>query len=208
MRQFVLIVALFIITGCSSGVDALVPDSYQSNETNTGYLTGSLGVTTSWPSTGEGLKTTIFIRKVGKDDAIVLNSSTSASHYQTEWEKGHIFSLPLPEGEYELYCIAFTGNNGINKVYSKTSDDLGLRFNIAANEVTYIGQFLTSSLVAKSQLWNTNYPSGFGMVQHDYANMRDRMLQNEHYPDLKPLPFIPTTLKGLNDSRIVASNIE
>ncbi|MGF1682828.1 hypothetical protein [Photobacterium minamisatsumaniensis] len=209
MKRWGLFFMLLTLTGCSSGVNVEIPDEYyQSSSKSMGYLTGSLAVTTVWPSTGEGLETTLFLRKQGQKEPIILTNSTSPSHYQTEIIKGHIFSIELPTGHYELYSIKFRGSNGIKKVNSKTNDNLDIHFTIVDNNVTYLGQFLTSSLIAKSPLWNTQYPSGLGMIEHSNEGRRDKLLLNKYYPKLKGIPYSQEVIEGINNNKILATAVD
>ncbi|MGF1727336.1 hypothetical protein [Photobacterium nomapromontoriensis] len=205
-------IALFFITlllsGCSSGLDILIPDHLITSTKEKGYLTGTLGVTTAWPTTGEGLITTLYFRQRHSHDIITLTRTKSDPDFQTDIQQGQLFSIPLPPGDYELFSVGFTGNNGIQTVRSSSGDDLGIVLSVNSNEVTYIGQFITSSLVAKSPLWNTEYPSGFGVIRHSYANERDKQLFDEHYPELQALSFVSAQLNDANTKRLISKVIK
>jgi len=188
-----------LLLGCSSGISVSIPEKYENTtEQETGFLTGSLSATTTGPSSGEGLITTLYIRKTGDKETIILSKDNSRTDFKTESLKGELFSLALPAGEYELFCVGFQGSNGRKSITSKSRDDLGLTFSIAPGKVTYIGQFIASSLVAKSKLWNQDYPSGYGFITYSDANERDKALFNERNPELSPLPFTSEKLAETN----------
>lgn len=208
MKQITLFFFSLILTGCSSGLDILVPDHLANSTKEKGYLAGTLGVSTAWPTTGEGLITSLYFRQSNSQDVITLTRTKSNPDFQTEIQQGQLFSIPLPPGDYELFSVGFTGNNGLQTVKSSSGNDLGIMLSINPNEVTYIGQFITSSLVAKSPLWNTEYPSGFGIIRHSYANERDKRLFDESYPELQALSFVPTELKKIDSKRLVSKIIE
>lgn len=202
MKLFISMFLLVLLSGCSNGINISVPDRLAQSESNNGYVTGSLGVTTEWPSTGEGLVTTLYLRQQGSADPITVTSSKSDFDYNNGLQKGQLFTIALPPGQYELYSISFRGSNGIQSVESKTKDNLNIAFTVRPAQVTYIGQFLTSSLVAKSTLWNTLFPSGYGVVTHSDASQRDKSLFDKHNPNLRTMSFVISPLTGLTDSRI------
>ncbi|MGF1731195.1 hypothetical protein [Photobacterium kasasachensis] len=208
MRIVFFLYTITLLLGCSSGVDISIPEKYgETTEYNKGYLTGSLSATTVWPSSGEGLVTTLYIRQKGHDDVITLVNNNADSDFITDSLKGQLFSLPLPAGEYELFCIGFKGSNGSKTITSKSRDDLGLAFSIEPGRVTYIGQFITSSLVAKSKLWNIEYPSGYGVITYSNAYSRDKALFDERHPDLYNLAFSPEPLAEKN-TRLISTRPE
>lgn len=209
MKRFAILIFCLAIWGCSSGINLDVPDSIAHTNVAKGYLAGSLGVTTEWPSTGEGIITTLLIRPVGQSEQIVLSTpSTKKSDFQSDTGKGQIFVTALPEGQYEINQAIFKGTNGRKTVRSKSNDNLGIFFNISADKVTYIGQFLTSSLVAKSQLWNTPYPSGFAVVHHSYVAERDQPLMTERFPVIEALSFYEAELVGYEANKLASKVIE
>ncbi|MGR5062815.1 hypothetical protein [Photobacterium sp. DNB22_13_2] len=210
MKNFTILTFCLFIWGCTSGVRLDVPDTLANSNADKGYLAGSLGVTTEWPSTGEGISTTLFIRPAGQSDQITLTTipKTKNTDFQSETDQGQIFVTALPVGRYEINQVLFKGTNGRKSVRSKSNDDLGIFFNITANQVTYIGQFITSSLVANSQLWNTPYPSGFGVVHHSYAIDRDQALMREHFPVIESLSFNKTELDGYEANKLASKVIE
>ena len=108
----------------------------------------------------------------------------------------------MPAGEYELFSVGFKGSNGNKTVKSQSEEILGLTFTIEPGKVSYIGQFIASSLVAKSKLWNQEYPSGYGYITHNYANERDKALFNERFPELADLPFTTKSLDTTNNGLI------
>jgi len=208
MRVIFFFFTIMLLLGCSSGVDVSIPDKYSDvTKYNKGYLTGSLSSTTIWPSSGEGLVTTLYIRQKGHEDVITLVNNNSDADFISDSLKGQLFSLPLPAGEYELYCIGFKGSNGTKSITSKSRSDLGLTFSIVPGKVTYIGQFVTSSLVAKSKLWNIEYPSGYGVITYNNAYNRDKALFNERHPDLYNLDFLPKPLAEIN-TRLISTKPE
>lgn len=205
MRIIFFFFTSMLLLGCSSGVSVSIPDKYgNATENNTGYLAGSLSATTVWPSSGEGLETTLYMRQKGHEEVITLVNNNVDSDFITETLKGQLFSLPLPAGEYELYCVGFKGSNGRKTITSKSRDNLALTFEVVPGEVTYIGQFITSSLVAKSKLWNIEYPSGYGFITYNNANERDKALLYERHPDLTDLAFTPQQLTEMN-TRLIST---
>ena len=208
MKHFITLLFCSFIWGCSSGIYVNVPESISTEINDSGYLAGSLGVTTVWPSTGEGIITTLSIRPVGQSDEITLTNTQTKSDFENENDKGQIFITELPVGRYEINQVQFKGSNGRKTVRSKSNQDLAIYFNINKNEVTYIGQFITSSLVSNSQLWNTPYPSGFGIIHHSYATDRDQSLISERFPDLERLSFRKVTLEGYDNSKLASKVIE
>lgn len=209
MKRFTILMCCLYIWGCSSGISLIVPDSIANANAEKGYLAGSLGVTTEWPSTGEGIITTLFIRPVGQSEQIVLSTpSTKQPDFQSGADKGQIFVTALPEGRYEINQVIFKGTNGRKTVRSKSDDNLGIFFNVSADRVTYIGQFITSSLVAKSQLWNTPYPSGFAVIHHSYATERDLPLITERFPEIEAFSFYEAELEGYEANKLASKAIE
>lgn len=205
MRIVFSFLASILLFGCSSGISVNVPESYQSSpEQKAGYLVGSLSATTAWPSSGEGLLTTLHFRQTGNQDAITLANDNSRADFTNESLTGQLFALALPAGEYELFSVSFKGSNGNKAVNSQTREDLGLFFTIEAGKVSYIGQFIASSLVAKSKLWNMEYPSGYGYITHNYANQRDKALLEERHPELASLPFKSHKISEVNKNVFMA----
>ncbi|PSW15876.1 hypothetical protein C9J01_02365 [Photobacterium rosenbergii] len=208
MKRFFTLTLCFVIWGCSSGIYIDVPESIANETSETGYLAGSLGVTTVWPSTGEGIITTLSIRPVGKSEEITLTNTQAKSDFENDHDKGQLFVAELPIGRYEINQVQFKGSNGRKTVRSTSNQDLAIYFDITKDEVTYIGQFITSSLVANSQLWNTPYPSGFGVIHHSYATTRDHGIMSERFPDLKALSFHEGKLQGFDTSKLASKVIE
>ncbi|MCW8331710.1 hypothetical protein MD588_23195 [Photobacterium sp. SDRW27] len=207
MRIIFFFLTNLLLLGCSSGISVNVPEKFESAvKQDSGYLAGSLSTTTVWPSSGEGLVTTLYIRQSGDEDAITIINDNSHADFITDSVKGQLFSLALPPGEYELFCIGFKGSNGNRTIRSKSKEDLGLTFTVESGKVTYIGQFIASSLVAKSKLWNTEYPSGYGYITHNYANQRDKALFDERHPALSDLTFMPEKLGEINNRLISTSH--
>lgn len=159
-------------------------------------------------STGEGIITTLFIRPVGKSEEITLTNTQAKSDFENDHDKGQLFVAELPIGQYEINQVHFKGSNGRKTVRSMSNQDLAIYFDITKDEVTYIGQFITSSLVANSQLWNTPYPSGFGVIHHSYATTRDHVIMSERFPDLKALSFHEGKLQGFDTSKLASKVIE
>ncbi|MDV5167622.1 hypothetical protein [Photobacterium rosenbergii] len=208
MKRFITLTFCLFIWGCSSGIYINVPDTIANKTGATGYLAGSLGVTTVWPSTGEGIITTLSIRPVGKTGEITLTNTQAKSDFENEHNKGQLFVAELPIGRYEINQVQFKGSNGRKTVRSTSNQNLAIYFDITEDEVTYIGQFITSSLVANSQLWNTPYPSGFGVIHHSYATSRDHELLAERFPDLEALSFHEVELQGYDTNKLASKVIE
>ncbi|PSU36053.1 hypothetical protein [Photobacterium lutimaris] len=209
MKRFTMLICCLFIWGCSSGINLNVPDSIANTTAAKGYLAGSLGVTTEWPSTGEGIITTLFIRPVGQSEHILVSTpNTTKSDFQSSTDKGQIFVTALPEGRYEIHQVIFKGTNGRKTVHSKSNDNLGIFFNVTAARVTYIGQFITSSLVANSRLWNTPYPSGFAIVHHSYAAERDQPLMAKRFPAIQALSFYNAELEGYEANKLASKVID
>ncbi|UTV29891.1 hypothetical protein [Photobacterium atrarenae] len=205
MRVFIFILISQLLIGCSSGVYVSLPEKYEPTEEQpVGFLAGSLSATTVWPASGEGLITTLYIRQRGDDAFLTVASNHEDTDFDSETLKGQLFYLPLPAGEYELFSIGFKGSNGNKSIRSKSSEELGLVFTIAPGQVTYIGQFITSSLVAKSKLWNIEYPSGYGYITYSDAQQRDQPLLREMHPELEQLTFTPVMLAE-TDVRLTSS---
>lgn len=205
MRVFVFILISQFLIGCSSGVYVSLPEKYEPTEAQpVGFLAGSLSATTVWPASGEGLITTLYIRQRGDDAFLTVASNHEDTDFDSETLKGQLFYLPLPAGEYELFSIGFKGSNGNKSIRSKSPEELGLAFTIAPGQVTYIGQFITSSLVAKSKLWNIEYPSGYGYITYSDAQQRDQPLLRDLHPELEQLTFTPVLLAE-TDVRLTSS---
>ncbi|PSV22159.1 hypothetical protein C0W44_07665 [Photobacterium leiognathi subsp. mandapamensis] len=196
MKTLLVFLAL-LLTGCSSGLQISVPDSYFEQNKATGYLVGSLGANTEWPKTGKNLITTINIRPVNTtnstasnmDDVITITNNNEDGHFENPNVSGHLFSIELPVGEYEIFSIKIEGSDGNKTLTSQNNKDMHVRFEIEPNKASYIGQFLAVSRIAKSDLWNLQYPSGYGYLQHSYDQSRDELLFAEHYPENKAMPF-------------------
>ena len=204
MRIIFSFLTSMLLLGCSSGLTVNVPETYQKySEEQSGYLVGSLSATTSGPSSGAGLLTTLYIRRTGEADAITLVNDNSDADFYTDTLTGQLFSVRLPTGEYELFRVSFKGHNGNKSVSSQSEGDLGLNFTIEPGKVSYIGQFVVSSLVAKSKFWNQEYPSGYGFITHDYARTRDRTLFNQRNPELADLPFTTKMLAEINNRLVL-----
>ncbi len=197
MMKTLLVFLALLLTGCSSGLQISVPDSYFEQNKATGYLVGSLGANTEWPKTGKNLITTINIRPVdtanstasNMDDVITITNNNEDGHFENPNVSGHLFSIELPVGEYEIFSIKLEGSDGNKTLTSQNNKDMHVRFEIEPNKASYIGQFLAVSRIAKSELWNLQYPSGYGYLQHSYDQSRDELLFAEHYPENKAMPF-------------------
>ncbi len=197
MMKTLLVFLALLLTGCSSGLQISVPDSYFEQNKATGYLVGSLGANTEWPKTGKNLITTINIRPVNTtnstasnmDDVITITNNNEDGHFENPNVSGHLFSIELPVGEYEIFSIKIEGSDGNKTLTSQNNKDMHVRFEIEPNKASYIGQFLAVSRIAKSDLWNLQYPSGYGYLQHSYDQSRDELLFAEHYPENKAMPF-------------------
>ena len=197
MMKTLLVFLALLLTGCSSGLQISVPDSYFEQNKATGYLVGSLGANTEWPKTGKNLITTINIRPVdtangtasNMDDVITITNNNEDGHFENPNVSGHLFSIELPVGEYEIFSIKLEGSDGNKTLTSQNNKAMHVRFEIEPNKASYIGQFLAVSRIAKSDLWNLQYPSGYGYLQHSYDQSRDELLFAEHYPENKAMPF-------------------
>ncbi|MEJ2766149.1 hypothetical protein VV869_19545 [Photobacterium sp. MCCC 1A19761] len=204
MRIIVFIFISQLLLGCSSGVYVSLPEKYKSTEQPVGFLAGSLSATTIWPASGEGLITTLYIRQIGDPEYLTVASNHEDADFNTDTLKGQLFYLALPAGQYQLFSIGFKGSNGNKSIYSKSPEELNLTFTITPGAVTYIGQFITSSLVAKSQLWNLEYPSGYGYITYSDAQQRDKPLLQERHPEVDHLTFTPVMLAE-TDRRLTSS---
>ncbi|WP_318423579.1 hypothetical protein [Photobacterium leiognathi] len=208
MMKTLLVFFALLLTGCSSGLQVSVPDSYFEQNKATGYLVGSLGANTEWPKTGKNLISTINIRPIGTahdmtstlDGVITITSNNEDGHFENPNVSGHLFSIELPVGEYEIFNIKLEGSDGNKTLTTQNQKDMHVRFDIEPNKASYIGQFLAVSRIAKSELWNLQYPSGYGYLQHSYDQSRDESLFTEHYPENKTMPFNLELLTFSNSS--------
>jgi len=180
----------FVLLGCSSGLDITLPEKYtEANGQPTGYLVGMMGATRIWPASGEDLTSTLMIRQLGDDETIELTNDNSHFDFKTPSLIGQLFILPLPTGEYELYRVSFKGSNGNQTFNTNSTGNLALKFKITEDTANYIGEFIATSLVIKSQLWNLEYPSGRGFFKHGYNVERDSALFYQLNPDLEAVHF-------------------
>ncbi|MGF1687902.1 membrane lipoprotein lipid attachment site-containing protein [Photobacterium japonica] len=208
MKRIILFITLLFLAGCSKGIAVNIPDPIASSHEHSGYLVGSLGVNTVWPATGNKIVTTLNIRHIESKEMITVSRFDSSPDFETDALEGQLFTLALPAGHYELDSVHFKGSNGIQTVKSKSVSNVGGQIIIAPNQVTYIGQFITSSLIAKSPLWNTKYPSGFAKIHHDFVAERDKQILDDQHPELRALVFVPSPLDGLDDQRLISTIIE
>ncbi|AJR05918.1 hypothetical protein C9J03_07335 [Photobacterium gaetbulicola] len=208
MKRFIILTSFILLWGCSNGIYIKVPDEIATSTHETGYLAGSLGVTTEWPSTGEGIITTLSIRPLGRAQTISLTNTQTKTDFESATDKGQIFVAELPVGRYEINQVQFKGTNGRQTVRSKSNQDLAIYFDITEHQVTYIGQFMTSSLVANSQLWNTPYPTGLGLIRHSYQAERDRALMAERFPEIKVYSFYEANLDGYEANKLASKVLE
>ena len=188
----------FILQGCSStGVTISKPDTLIENPQGIGYLSGDLASSRIWPFTADNIATTLNFRHTASKHIFSITSTQSGIDYSSEEIRGQLFSVPLPAGNYELYSVSFKSNNGVRALYSSSELELGVNFTVEPNEVTFLGQFVTSSLVAKSTLWNTQYPSGLGQLDYHQATVQDQEAFSNRFPEQAALDFNPQHLKGL-----------
>ncbi|MEI8592934.1 hypothetical protein [Photobacterium sp. Hal280] len=184
------------LAGCSKGVLVSIPENLQSTELpDTGFLVGSIGASTIWPSTGENLKTTLYFSRADTEQDITVTNSNDSSDFRSPTTTSSLFSVPLPSGDYLLHTITFIGTDGRKTVHTQTDKRLDLTFSIQPGEVTYLGEFIASSKVSRSSLWNTDYPNGRGYLTHSYALERDRNFFYEHHPELSGKHFNTATLQ-------------
>ncbi|QUJ70310.1 hypothetical protein KDD30_19530 (plasmid) [Photobacterium sp. GJ3] len=196
MKPLVYSLLGLFLTGCSNGIVVSVPENYHvSNSSEQGYLVGSLGASTIWPSTGENLQSTLYFRRQGSDTDLAISNNNNDSNFKTSHFTSSLFTVPLPAGNYQLHSITFKGTDGRKTVFSQTEKPLNVHFSISAGEVTYLGQFIASSMVSKSQLWNTEYPNGRGYLTHSDAEQRDRAFLYQQHPELSALFFKKAALE-------------
>ncbi|NVP02447.1 hypothetical protein HWA77_19730, partial [Photobacterium damselae subsp. damselae] len=115
MKLLVLFFSL-LLYGCASGMKVFVPDSYTEVSTARGYLVGVIGASAIWPQTGENLKTTIELRKLlpdgSKGEPILLSNDNKQHDFATPAQTGQLFTLLLPEGEYDISKVTIEGSDG------------------------------------------------------------------------------------------------
>ncbi|HIF9513008.1 hypothetical protein I3260_14560 [Photobacterium damselae] len=201
MKLLVLFFSL-LLYGCASGMKVSVPDSYTEVSTARGYLVGVIGASAIWPQTGENLKTTIELRKLlpngSKGEPILLTNDNKQHDFATPAQTGQLFTLLLPEGEYDISKVTIEGSDGNRSFISTNKDDLNIHFTVRSDQISYIGEFIAVSHVAESQLWNMEYPSGKGYLVHNYAENRDQPLFYELNPNLKEIAFHTEKLGQMN----------
>lgn len=203
MRPLVFCLFGLLLTGCSSGVLISIPENYQSpDQTSQGFLVGSLGATTIWPSTGENLQTTLIFRSTESNEHITVSNDNKDSDFRTTNSTSSLFTVPLPAGTYQLHSVTFKGTDGRKTVQTQPDKPLNIRFQILSGEVTYLGQFIASSQVSKSPLWNTEYPNGRGYLTHSYAVKRDKDLLYKRHPELTSMRFQTASVKD-SDSHLL-----
>jgi hypothetical protein len=204
-----------MLLGCTSGLKISMPDKYTDTQNQPiGFLVGTLGATTVWPSTGETLITTLHIREVStrspilmsdddiENEVITLTNENQHFDFKNENEMGQLFTLPLPVGEYEIFQVTIKGSNGNQTFTQQTDKNLSLKFEITAANASYIGEFIAKSRVAKSQLWNIEFPSGYGYFLHGYNKARDEILFYELNPQLTDIQFDVKTLTTIKNRLI------
>lgn len=197
MKPLVFSLFSLLLTGCSSGVLISIPEDFQTaDKASQGFLVGSLGATTIWPSTGENLQTTLIFRSTESNDRFSVSNDNNDSDFKTTRVSGSLFTLPLPAGTYQLDTVTFKGTDGRKTVQTQSDKPLNISFHIIAGEVTYLGQFIASSQVSKSPLWNTEYPNGRGYLTHSYAEKQDKALLYQQHPELSSFRFRAAALQG------------
>jgi len=215
MRYLFIYFCSLMLLGCSSGLKVSIPDKYTDTQNQSiGFLVGTLGATTVWPSTGETLVTTLHIREVStrssilmsdddiENEVITLTNKNQHFDFKNKKEIGQLFTLPLPVGKYEIFQVTIKGSNGNQTFTQKTNEDLSLKFEITAASASYIGEFIAKSRVAESQLWNLKFPSGYGYFLHGYNKARDEVLFYELNPQLTDIQFDVKTLATIKNRLI------
>jgi len=185
------------LAGCSKGVLVSIPESLQSAELpDTGFLVGSIGASTIWPSTGENLKTTLYFSRAESEQNFTISNTNDSSDFRSTTAVSSLFTVPLPSGNYLLHTITFTGTDGRKTVHTQTDKQLDLSFSVKPGEITYLGEFIASSKVSRSSLWNTDYPNGKGYLTHSYALERDRNFFYELHPEFSGKQFNTVTFNA------------
>ncbi|WP_242446311.1 hypothetical protein [Photobacterium angustum] len=209
MMKTIISLLTLLLVGCSSGLQVSVPDSVYENNQATGYLVGTLGANTEWPKTGKNLITTINIRplntntpSIADSNIITITNNNEDGHFENPTISGHLFNIELPVGQYEIFSIQLEGSDGNKTLISKNNSKMDITFSISANQASYIGQFLAVSRIAKSELWNLEYPSGYGYLQHSYDQQRDETLFSQQYPKQQATPF-NLELLTFTDNRVL-----
>ncbi len=145
-----------MLLGCSSGLKVSIPDKYTDTQNQSiGFLVGTLGATTVWPSTGETLITTLHIREISirspilmsdddiENEVITLTNENKNFDFKNEKEIGQLFTLPLPVGKYEIFQVTIKGSNGNQTFTQFTHIYLSLTFSLMVQNKFYLSYFIT-----------------------------------------------------------------
>ena len=194
---------LVFLAGCVT--TSRLPETLVSNDLdNKGLLIGSI-------SRGEGLFSysfyNFYLRGLNNDveEVARLSQDSLAWHakdaFKDDFERGGLFAISLPEGQYEFYNYELYYNNGMFDRTWRAGKDFSMPFSIKDNQITYIGEIKATAVMTEKVL-GASWPKGAILSTSDQRS-RDISLLKQRYPefDWKNISFQIVEFPGNSGSQ-------
>lgn len=187
MRSYFVLVAALLLWGCAVPEPASLYRSPSDYDGPTGRIVGTVGVFTKPGSENPFYLNEMYFRSVDGSTAGNISFSgtglaSQEAHYTTASEKGLVFALELPVGEYEFYDLKFLRNDGGGQWGYRSSNEFSLPFFVEAGQTAYLGSFIAyAEGIDIDRPWAASFGGQF-RVSDKFE--RDRELITEIHPDI------------------------
>lgn len=204
----IIISLVLILSGCTSGVVA-VPKELKidaASQDKSGMVFCSIGGDFS----GQGL----YFRAVGSasEGRFYYDGSLPGSSYDIREgrAKAGILFTRLPPGDYELVNVDLFANRGqFGSTNYSWKEKFSIPFNVTANEVTYLGAFMSRAIMGKTILGFPKDIAGYFVVsdhfERDLGLLKTKDASVENMPSKKMIPDPDSVQLPVFQSKVVPS---
>lgn len=113
-------------------------------------------------------------------------------HYSNEVEKGSVFILDLPAGQYEFYDVQFYYNNGTYSNSYSAREEFSIPFSVEANRAAYLGSFVAHGVWGKNIFFISIPAGGYFKISDQFE--RDKGLVAALRPEIPANSIQPRLL--------------
>lgn len=147
MKNLMMLGMSLLVLGCAGAQTASVSLSPSGNSGPTGQIVGTVGIIVEGSEASPNYENRLLFRSMDGDitGEIAFSRSiivTPDTHYSTDSERGSVFSLELPEGNYEFYDVRFYHTGSFARTTIRSRQEFSAPFTVEANRVSYLGSFV------------------------------------------------------------------
>ena len=198
MKRFTVLAAALLLWGCEAHEPATLYKSPTGYDGPTGQIVGTVGVYIEPGVENQFYLNHLYFRSLdghtaGNISFAETELASQETHYTTDVEKGSVFALELPAGDYEFYDLKFLRNDGGGQWGFRSRNEFSLPFVVVAGQATYLGSFIAHGEgIDGDRPWTATFGGQF-RVSDQFE--RDRQLIAELHPDIPSDSMQPQLLQ-------------